>query len=231
MFYGGLVFAALLGMQFDFANIRACLYCGIINGNTLISCPRCWEKLVAIKSGLNLPVVHSSVRHVYLYPWNKKNEKLIRPLAYAIKGAPEPRIFDVFAGQILENYQQYFTGFKDIVFVPAPARQLGDVDHAMAFANSLKKVFSAKLWAGLKRVNGGSQRARTRKVREKTILQTKSQEDRKWIKNRKAELIVFVDDVFTSGSTARAAAQLFENKGNFLALSLIYKEFENVDFI
>lgn len=86
---------------------------------------------------------------------------------------------------------------KDLQLVPAPPSENGS-DHALEWAKTLSKVFNVEMKSVLLRKTEKKQGLKRLKDRKKLEFSVKSEIDTE-------KVVVFVDDLITSGNTARAA--------------------------
>ena len=213
--------------------IRSCLYCGTFLGKIDVMCEDCWRKLRNRKSyGVQKKSPHY-FPHFHLFTWLKRSDEIIRPLVFALKMAPAKDFYSALAKEFVLSplYQELMKNKNKLLFVPAPARKYGDCDHAYALAESLAAQFSGEVWLGLKRGSSQSQKSLDRARRKSTKLQFAEAKYKKEVRGFKNVTVIFVDDIVTSGSTAQAARQLFDNTHQFCVCSIFYRPLENEEIM
>jgi predicted amidophosphoribosyltransferase len=121
-------------------------------------------------------------------------------LSYALKEIQNPRLWlglsELFLSQIEGDFCR-----KTMVLVPAPPGNSVQVDHAGRYANALSLLTGMKVVSCLERVAGsGSQKLQGRQMRLKRRLGIN-----KNISHISGLTPILVDDIVTTGGTAKAA--------------------------
>ena len=158
--------------------------------------------------------------HFRLFDWHKENHGLIKALIHSLKLADNPRFFQKLARESFLRFlhNQLWPSQESCVFVPAPPRLGEKQDHAASLARALHKLQGGELVFALKRSKAQAQKQKNRLQRTKVrFLKEKELPDKH---------VIFVDDVLTTGSTARAAFRALQPKKRFLICSLAWKRRE-----
>lgn len=202
--------------------LRCCLYCGRLFEQIPLLCDGCMGKLYQYAQHGLFYRGSKYTPHVFLFLWSTESEALFRPLVYALKGGRVDRAYELLADCFLEGQLRCLLNSKKVIFIPAPSKS-GAVDHAGLLAVKLAKRFQGEVWVGLKRLSQGSQKRLGREARSQVELGFLSNEKAAEAKRFNAETIVFVDDIYTTGSTCRAVRQLFDYNKKFIACTLFYR--------
>jgi predicted amidophosphoribosyltransferase len=174
--------------------LRSCSYCGLTFGRTDIYCKKCWDKLFkdykppAVFVPLQVPV-----RTLFLWKRNDKSriEHLVRTLKVA-------RFIEGYVPLAKELCYQ-FSYVKNACFVPIPPSIEGQSDHADLLAQALAEVSDQQFRRCLRwRFKGSSQKLKTRSERMRVKIELEGDVDDHF-------KYILVDDVVTTGSTAKAA--------------------------
>ena len=163
--------------------------------------------------------VEKNLPHLRLMDWHEDNYHLISRLISSLKqGGPE-FIFRRLGLEMFSRFLHFnFWNKKNFpVFIPAPSRPGTKIDHAYQLASALSFYFAGTLKNPLKRAKiTGSQKRRSKKQRAYIQIQG----HKNILYNPP---VVFVDDVLTTGSTARAAFQALNQPKQFFILTLAWK--------
>lgn len=192
--------------------LRVCVHCS--GGWPLVDfmCDTCWK-------ALSLRIVKEKPRRSppspfpvgYLWEW--ENEKLFSDVLYGLKYALFPEVYLRFSSWMVQSEILQLSSPKP-QWIAFPIKEMMIEDHAFQLAKALSEALQARLLPikmttseGYKRL-GREERFRARKALPQ--------------KRVKGE-ILFVDDVYTTGATARQAWQALGRPSGFRAAVLAYK--------
>lgn len=145
-----------------------------------------------------------------LFDW--RGEPLLNALFSAMKGGGFASTHELLATWFLMKTE---VGVQDWVLVPSPPRQLGLLDHAHTFAGALSEHLKIPVVSALQRHDGVEQKSRS--IKERSTLDLNLTIDKHWIKSKKT---IFVDDIVTTGSTARAAYIALDRPSGFMVWTI-----------
>jgi predicted amidophosphoribosyltransferase len=194
--------------------LRACAACGgmplkIRKGPFCGFC----EKFFLKNAGL-ISRAHENWSAHSLWRW-ETDDSVVGEVIRRLKGGGDENVYDYFAQIFL---QQWFMAkgriTKEIIVIPAPARESDKKDHAFCFARSLAKQLSAEFISPLLRPSAEQQKLRNKLERREQIFTAKGDFA------AANKLVVFVDDVIVTGGTIDAAYIALNSPKNFLAWCL-----------
>lgn len=175
--------------------------------------PELWEKADLVSD--------SPFRVTALYEWKSGESDFMSRLVLAHKGGGARELWG-YRAELLAKKRVGALGRRSICIVPAPARKEGDVDHAYMWGECLASVLGASLYPCLRRVSKTHQRGADRG--ERALVEMKIREKYTDPSGLSAEILwIFVDDVFTTGATARAAYRALGNPPHFEVWVLAYR--------
>jgi len=158
--------------------------------------------------------------HLRLLDWHEDNSVLIQSFIQSLKQASVEFIFKRLALEMFSRFITIPLWDKNQVplFIPVPPRQKNTKDHAYFLAKALNFYFMGEMIPMLEREKDWqSQKRKNKRERAKiSILKTKKMDLSK-------HPIILVDDVVTTGSTARACWQALEQPENFFIFSLAWR--------
>lgn len=200
--------------------LRACATCHSYLPPCHWLCPYCWRFVE--KEYLYLEDcyrVEKKLPHLRLMDWHENNHKLIQSFIQSLKGASPQFIFKKIGLEIFSRFVHFSLWEKKEkpIFIPAPPKKTGRMDHAGNLAKSLSFYFGGEWDQVLARgIDSSFQKRKSKK--ERTQVSVKRIKD-----INKNKPIIFVDDVVTTGSTARACWKALDKPENFFIFSLAWK--------
>lgn len=137
----------------------------------------------------------------YLYPYNETLRKMI----YDFKGCYDYELRDVFLSRQKEYLKMLFRGY---VLVPAPSHESHDEKRGFNHVIEIYKELKLPILPLIKKTKDVKQSDQHFDDRKKigSALEMKNGE------SLKGKKVLFVDDILTSGSTARACLSLIEKE-------------------
>lgn len=193
--------------------LRACAHCSCFGfDKTEYFCQNCWLKLgrqfldkkQLLQEGYEFPTYS-------LFLW--KEQKILGSMLKAQKGGGLPRLTEKLVESFLlkrTELNETKKHEKTRVYVPAPPQKKGAKDHAYCLARHFADKTTGYVWSGLERMTTTEQKQK-KKV-ERNHLKLRAIQPLDELKGRR---IIFVDDVITTGSTAKAGFEALEHPVSF----------------
>ena len=165
--------------------------------------------------------------HIRLFDWTADNDFFIRFFLNSLKkGAPD-FIFDELSRELLHRIVQIQPLEKNTILIPAPASPNSPIkDHAFCFTSSLARISNIPIKNSLSRLffyKEEQQKQKTRQARQE--LQIIEIENTTATTASPTQHFIFVDDILTTGATARAAWKALGKPKDFKILTLTWRHF------
>ncbi len=204
--------------------LRRCALCGNIWGRSDLFCENCWRELFKKKNQKVQTLAPRHVNHFYLFNWGN-NEPKIKKMVYLLKGGGLKSAYRRLAWWLTHGVLSSIDVSKGIVFVPAPARHPLSRDHAYMLAEALSEIWSSPLWLAFDRPSGGHRQKTKNSIDRQHIKLTLHKKSHLSSEGRRYQnhVIFFVDDIVTTGATAKAAHEALENIANFHVISIFFR--------
>lgn len=204
------------------AYFSSCVLCGLSSGRTLFACDDCWQQLQARQ--LQPPLMQQWIGDLVTLSWmewDQSTDHLTTSIAYALKNGHCQPDWDFLAEHFIKRLHLHFDPWllRDPLLIPSPPRQSGCIDHAAQFARALAKVTRGEVRPLLKR-GAGPDRQKYKDRNQRAQIQLELLEPDISPFFRPGQTIVFVDDVLTTGSTARAAYKALGSPSQFVIWTL-----------
>ena len=200
--------------------LRACAVCQSYTPPCDWLCSFCWKSVEReYLYSEDSYRVEKKLPHLRLLDWHEDNHHIIQNLIQSLKGGGPDFIFKRLSLEMFSRFVHLGLWNKKIfpVFIPVPSNEENKSDHAFLLAKALSFYFCGAFESPLKKTKNSSfQKRKTR--RQRILLEIES---KKIIPPEKT--IILVDDVLTTGATARACWQALNQPKNFFIFTLAWK--------
>jgi len=173
-------------------------------------CPRCLEELDPKIKEIKI----NNIKGIYLYLYNDK----IREKIYTLKGCGDIELATTFINYFLFELK---LKYKDYIIVPSPSDENSNNIRGFNHVEEIFKPLKLNMIKCLYKTKEFKQADLSRKEREK-VSNFIAIKDSHLLRNKK---VLFVDDIFTTGSTLKACLNLIKKshpkKLNFLVIAKV----------
>jgi predicted amidophosphoribosyltransferase len=178
---------------------RSCHLCSSGRVPMDLYCESCWTHYFEPLQATDSFAQNKGKFELYsLFEWRSE---LVGHLIHALKQGQRPSAFERLS-LWFSLRRSHFGKIGPCVFIPSPPKANCEEDHAVLWGQALARRWKSELWMGLQREDQEEQKRRRLSQRgERRLRVVKNLKDI----NSGSRRIIFVDDVYTSGATARAA--------------------------
>lgn len=167
--------------------------------------------------------------HFRLFDWHKENSVFLGHFLNSLKRVKAGFVFNRLA---LECFSRFIHSpawpKKSLpIFVPAPSSIPGKPDHALEFAKALSFYFGGKIGPLLKRTVLSAQKRKNRFYRSQIRFDLIDNTMNDLIHSSQNKTFIFIDDILTTGWTARKAFKALGSPRNFIICTLTWRRLLN----
>lgn len=182
-----------------------CLNCGSFFVRSGLLCKPCDKTLQRLRCAPAQETKPYATRA--LFEWNPGQSDLLSHLVLSLKGPGHKKVWSFYASKFAQAFSETLPTGKKIYVIPAPANKPNRRDHAYLWAEALASSLGATLLPGLEKAGpGGSGKQRRKDRGERALIELKANVNyTEGVPFSEAPLIIFADDILTTGATARAA--------------------------
>lgn len=183
--------------------MSCCLNCGSFVVNEVSLCGPCFERLMGWHQKQLEPLNSLKVRA--LFEWRAGESDLLSKVVLSTKQSGSKVRWSFYANQFVKKWIEEISWVpRNIIIIPAPSRKPAQKDHAYLWAEALADALGAQFRPCLQRTSTSHQRGLDRG--ERALVEMQLLENSTGSMDFPAHsLWVFVDDVLTTGATAREA--------------------------
>ena len=193
-----------------------CWICQFPTFSSFEICRYCIRHLPKPKQIIN-PDISLPFKTLSLWEWSQNENAWCRELLYRLKNKPVGQVHGWLAFQWLITNQKFSTCDQKMVIVPSPRDPHKKFDHAHSLCVALSQKLGVEVLDVLHR-NPEKQKNKTRQERKNIQIKLKHEI------SRSLSRVIFIDDVLTTGSTAKSAWQALGAPNSFEVWTLVYRK-------
>lgn len=200
-------------------HFRFCINCAKILPRVPLFCKTCEDKFFQNTTVTTQLISPENFINYYLFTWTGENNHKLYPVIMSLKGGGLKNFNETLAWKLCKGRKIKIN--REALIVPAPRKHGAKPDHAYQLAEVLGGLWQVSVYDGLVRASEVVDQKRQKLTeRKKLKLIAKHPARLNKLKDRQ---IIFVDDIFTTGSTARAARRVFKKNKNFCVVTVFYR--------
>jgi predicted amidophosphoribosyltransferase len=193
-----------------------CRNCGSFQVEEGLFCRLCYINLITLHASGAVEFTIGGLRSWALFHWYPSASDSLSRLIISLKRGRNRGAWCAYAKVFVRAFLAAIElQGKQIIYVPAPPRFIGQYDHSFWWAKALQAELGGTLWQGLKRTSKLSQRDSDRAKRALLELSTIENYTRPQVQGPDV-VWIFVDDIVTTGATARAVFDTLGRPKNFM---------------